>query len=152
MSNLSVDHAYLYNRIRLKAIVHVLLGSAIIFSPDNSTAINFFANTVVSQVFGLQNLGILFLLVGIAITYSMFRPANNYRVARYALAVSAVYSLMWWAALALVTVSSGFEVGLITTIFWGYWVTNLYYVVSDPGWRTIQLKKLHVEVEDDRLI
>lgn len=136
--DLKLDHPDLYNRVRIKAVVHTLLGLALIFTPplEPSQA----KTTLLTQLFNLTALGLVFLLIGLGIFFGLSRPRNNYRLAKFWLAVGAGHAMVWWLALVLAAVS-GRNPAPSIIVLWGYWTYNLYKIASDPGWSTIQALK-----------
>lgn len=145
INNLKYDHPALYQRVRTKAIVHVVLGVALLLSPPINTA-NASTTSLVTTL-GLRFWGFVFLGIGILITLGLFKSRQNYRLARLSLAVATGHAMMWLLALALPVASNWPSQGMAVLVLWGYLTYNLFHIVSDPGWTTIDILK-SVDLED----
>lgn len=144
MTNLRTDHPYLYRRVRLKAIVHTLLGFILIFIPAEASSRS---KLEFIQWFGLMNLGIIYLVIGMIIILGLFRPNDTYAIARLGIKLSFIYNLLIFIGLCTVFFQNNTTASFI--VLYGYLTHNIFHVLSDPGWKAISLvKKMTDEIED----
>lgn len=152
MSNLKTDHEYLYKRVRLKAILHVILGLILVIFPYDQTTNSGAVSTVQSYVGqGLTYFGIVYLIIGLLIAIGLFKAKSNYRWARAAMTIACVFNTCWFLLLVLILLSNTTRsIAYITTLY-GYLAYNLWYVRNDPGWRAIEfVKEIREGVDDGR--
>lgn len=150
MSDLKTDHEYLYKRVRLKAILHIILGIVLIVFPTDTSQQNGAVSTVQSYVGNaLSIFGVIYLVVGIMIAIGLFKSRGNYRWARGAMTVACVYNTLWlFLLLAIFWQHSTRSIAYITALY-GYLAYNLWYVRNDPGWKAIEfVKELREGAED----
>lgn len=147
MSELKTDHPYLYRRVRVKAITHMLLGLSLLFLSPSSTP--YAAGTALAVVFHLKVLGSVFLFASALIWWSLYQAKNDYKAARIALVITGLYSMIWLIALLASWFFSDSAVASIT-ILWGYFTYNQFVVALEPAWKGIRIVKHIDELRGDR--
>lgn len=136
MSSLRTDHPYLYRRVRLKSLVHILLGLILVFIPTQATSVS---RITLINWFGLTNLGIIYLLIGLIIGYGLFKPNHTYAVARFGMKIAAYFNLFVFIGLLTVFFRSNTTASFI--VLYGYLTYNIFHVLKDPGWKAISIVK-----------
>lgn len=136
MSSLREDHPYLYRRVLLKPIVHILLGLILVFIPTQASSVS---QISLINWFGLLNLGIIYLLIGLIIGYGLFKPNHTYVVARLGLRIAAYFNLLIFIGLLTVFFRNNTTASFI--VIYGYLTYNIFHVLKDPGWKAISIVK-----------
>lgn len=142
MSDLKTDHEYLYKRVRLKAILHIVLGLILVLFPYDQARNTGAVSTVQSYVGqGLTIFGGIYLIVGVLIAIGLYKSRNNYRWARAAMTVACIFNTLWFMLLfAIFFENTTRSIAYITALY-GYLAYNLWYVRNDPGWKAIEFVK-----------
>jgi cytochrome c biogenesis protein CcdA len=145
MGKLKEEHLALYKRVRLKAIVHLALGFVLIFLP--TTVPQSSAGTVTIHVQqALSFFGIVYMLIGLAITAGLIIQDAEYRFVRSALTIAAIYNSLWSLLLVAILIDKpNRSTAYIAVIYW-YMTYNIWQVRNDPGWEAIKLVQ---EIRDD---
>lgn len=140
MIGLKALHPILYARVRLKAIVNILLGLALIFPEflpkglDTKAA----SSSQLNYVLPLTVWGLFFLIIGLGIVVGLKVKTRDYKLARRFLFISFFYSLFWLLVLIGTTIL-GYPRTASIMILWGYWVYNQFLIMRDPGWKALQI-------------
>jgi hypothetical protein len=141
MRTLRKDHFELYKSVRLKSVIFLLIGLALLFGriPVNSTP-------ELVQQFLLFNLAfwiVSFLITSIGIAVGTLIEWKNYIVAKIFLAFGAATTLTWITALFVTlfnepqSPSASF---LLVIVLWSYFAYHLFRVVFDKEWVRIELE------------
>lgn len=150
MSDLKTDHEYLYKRVRLKAVLHIILGLVLILFPLDTTPQTGAVSTV-QQYIGstLTWFGVGYVVIGSLIAIGLFKSKGNYRWARASMTIACIYNTIWLIMLVLILFQrTTRSIAYITTLY-GYLAYNLWYVRYDPGWKAIEFVKEIREGTDD---
>lgn len=133
---------YLYKRVRLKSILHFLLGASLIFSANlpggaNTTTVD---RTQLNYYFGYDLLGAIFVIIGLGIAYGLYSGTNKYHIARRWLFVAWIYAMFFFLSLVMgVLFSSPRSAPLV--ILWGYLTYNLWILTKDTAWAGAEIVK-----------
>lgn len=140
---LKKDHEYLYRRVRLKAIIHILFGTILLFFPAQAPSLS---HTPILSFFGVAAIGAIYLLIGIMIVVGLFNPKHDYRIVKAVMLVAAMFNTLIFFSLFAVFFKS--KTTAFFMVIYGYLTYNIWYITNDPGWRAILLVKRIME--DDR--
>lgn len=135
-------HPYLYRRVKLKAVVHLLLGIAILLSLTGVQNRTELVGYLPYEIWGL-----IFIILGSGIAYSLWR--NNPTKTKTWLLMAFVHALLWLTALVVSAILNGIS-GLSIIILWGYLTYNLWYLVHDTGWEGAELVREYREAQNER--
>jgi hypothetical protein len=140
MSNLKSLHPYLHRRIRLKGIVHVLLGLAILLSLTGVSA-----RTGLARYVPYEFWGVVFLAIGLGILYNLWKDKR--KLTRAWLKIAFYYAALWFLSLVVGVIFTGLS-GLSIVILWGYLTYNLWYISKDTGWEgAVLLKEIKEQID-----
>jgi hypothetical protein len=143
-SELKILHPTLFNRVRLKSVVFILLGLSQVFI---ALVDRIAADRVALSPIPYPLTGAIFILIGMGIGYGLYKGTNTYRTSRLFLAAALVYA-MFWEVLLLGSLFTGNPSTAGIVILWGYLTTNLYIILKDVGWEGIALARA---VEEESL-
>lgn len=153
MTNLKEDHAYLYKRVRLKAIVHIYFGLVFLLFPADANPKNGAISAIQNGIGNsLKYFGIGYLIIGVMITIGLFLSRRNYLFARQSMAIATAFNL-FWVLLILAATFQHTTRGLAYVLGQsGYLTYNCYLIWNDPGWKAIRIvKEIKRENEYDRI-
>lgn len=139
--SLHADHQELYAKVRLKAIIFLLSGLALIFGriPPNSSS----ELALQLLLFNLAFWAVAFLVVFAGITLGAHLRWKNYIVCKVFLALGLAIGTMWELALIATAFTQPQPPSvffLMIIIFQAYFLYHLYHVISDRDWQVIELE------------
>jgi uncharacterized membrane protein len=148
MSNLKEDHAYLYKRVRLKAIMHVYIGLVFMLFPVDADPKNGALSTVQHGIGdALVFIGGAYLLIGVLIAIGTILSRRNYAFARSAMSLATIFNAFWVLLILLATIQHNTR-GLAYVLgLSGYLAYNCLLIWKDPGWAGIRIVK---QMESER--
>lgn len=144
MTNLKLDHPYLYKRVKLKVIVHLLFGIILLFFPSQAPNLSY---TPILHMFGLITIGVIYILIGTMIAIGLYSEKRTYQIARLGLYLASVFNFLIFISLFAVFFKS--RSAAFFMVIYGYFTYNVWYVTRDPGWSSIKLIK-NMETTDGR--
>lgn len=152
MSSLREDHAYLYKRARLKALVHILIGLVFITFPEDPNPRNGALSSIQHKVGELLLIiGWAYLFLGLAIAVGLFISRRNYAFARTAMGLATAFNVAWVLLISAILFQHATRGVAYVVVLSAYLTYNCWYVFKDPGWKAIQIvKNLAKEAEDER--
>lgn len=140
MANLAQEHPYLFKRVRLKAIMHTMIGLVLAFVPSINLDQNI---TNINATVGKHTLwfGLVYILIGVLISIGLFLSKRNYGFARKAMMVAFIYNLFWCLIYVAIYVQHPSKGVAYIAVLYLYLTYNLFLIFSDPGWRAIEIVK-----------
>lgn len=136
MHTLKTDHLYLYKRVLVKAVVHMLFGLILLYFPAQAPSLSY---TPLLALLGVNIIGACFLLIGLVLLIGIFKPEKNYKLAKIGMWCAALFNISIFISLFAVLFQSRTTACLL--VIYGYMTYNIYNLAKDPGWRAIQLIK-----------
>ena len=138
MPSLKQDHLELYRRVRLKGILHLILGMLLVLFP-NDPADQSGAVSSVQHFIGqaLTLFGFIYLFFGVIIIVGLFRARATYRFLRAALTAACIFNTIWLLLLITIVVQKPTRGIAYITAIYAYLVYNMWYIRYDSGWGAI---------------
>lgn len=136
MYTLKNDHPYLFKRVLLKAVIHMLFGLILLHFPAQAPSLS---RTPLLEFLGVNTIGILYLIIASIILVGLFKPANNYSIVKFGMWFAALFNITVFVSLFAVFFES--RTTAFFMVIYGYMTYNIYHIAKDPGWRAIQIIK-----------
>lgn len=137
---LKKGNRYLYRRVKLKVVVHLVFGVILVFFPAQSYSL---PKTPLLNLFGVASFGLMYIAVGLFIYLGLLRSSHDYSLARTAIFIAAAFNTMILFSLFSVFFQNK-TTAFFIAMYW-YFTQSIWYVFFDPGWKAVGIAKGIIE-------